>query len=605
MTDITPKDKGSMLRPLKALSFLFREPATLPMKPRPAAKAYRGFHLNDWEKCVGCATCQQICDNDAIRMVHVPELPADPAKGVRPRRPAIDYGRCCWCALCVDVCPTGSLSMSREYIHVSRDLDTYLILPDEKGMHGEPYPRGWTKDDDTDLLDLTRRGMPMEDADARADNFSEICEGYDPQTAMLEASRCVQCGMCHDACPAHMHAPEYIRAIFEGDFEKSVEWIYRTNPFPQVCGRVCTHRCETACSIGKRGEPVAIRWLKRAAVDNVRQEKTIAIALRGMAKEKTGRKIAIAGAGPAGLTAAFDLAKLGHDVTVYEEKPEPGGMMRYGIPEYRLPYDRIDADIDVIRAAGVKIECNTRLGRDISLDALKGACDAVLLATGLNMGRSTRIPGSDHPDVRAAVDLLARITAGEEIDVPERIVVIGGGNVAFDIARSMARLQRRKYGKVDITVTALEERGKMLADEEEVIESAEEGVTLVNARGPKQVVIEDGKLKGLETVKCLSIFDEDGRFHPKYDENDLILHPADMVIEAIGQMSDVSWLGEELTEQLEWSRGRIKVDDAGRTSVNWLWAAGDLVRGPDVISAIAFGHKAAEDIHATIMGETD
>ncbi len=605
MSDIAPKYKGSMLRPLKALSFLFREPATLPMKPRPAAEVYRGFHLNDWEKCVGCATCQQICDNDAIRMVHIPGLPSDPAKGVRPRRPAIDYGRCCWCALCVDICPTGSLSMSREYIHVSRDVDSYFILPDEEGMHGMRYPQGWAKDENADLLDLKRQEMPQEPPEERADNFSEICEGYDPQTAMLEASRCIQCGMCHDACPAHMHAPEYIRAIFEGDFEKSVAEIYRTNPFPQVCGRVCTHRCETACSIGRRGEPVAIRWLKRAAVDNVPLDRTIAIALKDKAKTKTGKRVAIAGAGPAGLTAAFDLAKLGHEVTVYEEKPRPGGMMRYGIPEYRLPYDRIDADIAVIEAAGVKIRCNTKLGRDVTMAQLKGQADAVLLSTGLNKGRSTRIPGSDHPQVRAAVDLLAKITLGETFDIPASAVVIGGGNVAFDIARSLARLQRRAFGKVDVTVLALEERDRMLADEEEVIESAQEGVKLINGRGPKQVVIEDGELKGLETVKCLSIFDEQGRFHPKYDETDVMFHAAEMVIEAIGQMSDVSFLGEELTEQLEWSRGRIRIDEAGRTSVPWLWAAGDLVKGPDVISAIAIGHAAAASIHAALMGETE
>ncbi len=601
MSDIIPKYKGSMLRPLKTLSFLFRQPDTLPMEERPAADNYRGFHLNDWNVCVGCATCAAICDNDAIRMVHIPDLPEDPARGVRPLRPSIDYGRCCWCALCVDVCPTGSLSMSGEYTHVSRDLDTYLILPDETGMHGVRHPDGWQKDEETDLLDLKRHDMPEETPEERSDNFSEICEGYSREEAILEASRCIQCGMCHDACPAHMHAPEYIRAIFEGDFEKSVEQIYRTNPFPQVCGRICTHRCETACTIGKRGEPVAIRWLKRAAVDYVPQEKTVEIALKDKSDEKTGRRVAIVGAGPAGLTAAFDLAKKGHEVTVYEEMPEPGGMMRYGIPEYRLPYDRLDADIEVILAAGVDLRCNTKMGRDKTMDELRREADAVLIATGLNKGRSTGIPGSDHKDVRAAVDLLARITLGEEIEVPEKIAVIGGGNVAFDIARSMARLQKKKYGKVNVTMAALEERDKMLADEEEVIESAEEGVKLYNARGPKRIVIEKGRIRGLETVRCLSIFDEEGRFNPKYDEDDVMLHPADMVIEAIGQMADTSWLGEKLTKELEWNRGRIRIDEAGRTSVDWLWAAGDLVQGPDVISAIAIGHKAAESIHEAVM----
>ncbi len=603
MSDIRPKYKGSMLRPMKALSFLFREPATLPMEPREAAELYRGFHLNDWEKCIGCGTCGEICDNSAIRMVDIPELPSDPAAGIKARRPAIDYGRCCWCALCVDICPTGSLSMSREYVHVSRDLDTYLILPDEAGMHGENFQKGWAKSQDSDLLDLARRAMGELEPEARSDNFDEIAPGYDAQTALLEASRCIQCGMCHEACPAHMHAPEYIRAIWDGDMERAVEEIYRTNPFPHVCGRICTHRCETACSIGRRGDPVAIRWLKRFAMDQVEPEKVQEIALKNGIAKSTGKKVAVIGAGPAGLTAAFDLAKLGHKVRVYEARPEPGGMMRYGIPEYRLPYDKLDADIDVIRKAGVEIKCNTRLGEKENLQDLHENNDAVLISTGMNLGRSTRIPGSDHPQVASAVDLLARITLGEDIKAPERIAVIGGGNVAFDIARSMARLQRRQHGRVNMTVLALEERGAMLADEAEVTEAADEGIVLVNGRGPKEVKIRNGELAGLETVKCLSIFDEEGRFHPKYDENDLVLHEVDMVIEAIGQMSDTSWLGDELTEALEWRRGRIAVDDDGRTSEGWLWAAGDLVQGPDVIHAVAAGHKAAASIHGAVAAK--
>ena len=603
MSDIRPKYKGSLLRPMKALSFLFREPATLPMEPREASEIYRGFHLNDWEKCIGCGTCGEICDNFAIRMAKIPGLPSDPARGIKPRRPVIDYGRCCWCALCVDICPTGSLSMSREYIHVSRDLDSYLILPDEAGMHAENFQKGWAKSEHSDLLDLTRRAMGELEPEARSDNFDEVTKGFDAQTALLEASRCIQCGMCHEACPAHMHAPEYIRAIWDGDMERAVEEIYRTNPFPHVCGRICTHRCESACSIGRRGDPVAIRWLKRFAMDQVEPEKVQEIALKNGIARSTGKKVAVIGAGPAGLTAAFDLARLGHKVRVYEARPEPGGMMRYGIPEYRLPYDKLDADIEVIRKAGVEIRCNVRLGENEDLQNLRSRNDAVLISTGLNLGRSTRIPGSDHPQVASAVDLLARITLGENIKAPKRIAVIGGGNVAFDIARSMARLQRQQHGKVNMTVLALEERGAMLADEAEVIESADEGIVLINGRGPRQVRIEDGKMIGLETVNCLSIFDEEGRFHPRYDESDLILHDVDMVIEAIGQMSDTSWLGEELTEALEWQRGRIAVDDDGRTSESWLWAAGDLVRGPDVIHAVAAGHKAASSIHGAITGK--
>ena len=603
MADITPKPKGSFLKPMKALSFLFKPPVTLPMEPRPAAENYRGFHLNDWEKCIGCGTCQEICDNFAIRMVEIPDLPSDPVKGVKPRRPAIDYGRCCWCALCVDICPTGSLSLSREYIHVSADVDTFFILPDEKGMHGLGFPKGWAKNEDSDLLDLERQEMPELPAESRSDNFDEIAGGFDDQTALFEASRCIQCGMCHEACPANMHAPEYIRAIWKGDKDLAVEEIYRTNPFPSVCGRICTHRCEDACSIGRRGDPVAIRWLKRYVMDAVDHEKVKAIATKTVSAEKTGKRVAIIGSGPAGLTAAFDLAKLGHDVTVYEAKPEAGGMMRYGIPEYRLPYDRLDDDIDVVRAAGVTIKCGMPVGSAISMAELRASNDAVLVATGLGLGRSTRVPGTDHDKVFSAVDLLDRITRGEAFEVPKKAVVIGGGNVAFDIARSLARLQKKEGLAIDVTMTVLEARDGMLADEVEVIEAEEEGLARHNSRGPKQVVIEDGALKGLETVKCLSIFDADGRFHPAYDEDDVMLHEADMVVEAIGQSSDTTFFGEDLVEKLEWQRGRLKIDAAGATSEPGLWAAGDMVEGPDVIHAIAAGHRTATSIHAYVMAE--
>ncbi len=603
MAEIKQRYKGSMLRPLKALSFLGREPVTLPFAPREAAPVYRGLHLNDWKLCIGCGTCASICDNRAIHMVHIPDLPADPLEGVKPRRPAIDYGRCCWCALCVDVCPTGSISLSREYIHISQNLDTFFILPDEKGIHGYGFPKGWAKSQDSDLLDLDRQRMPQLDPEARLESMAEIVQGFDAQTALLEASRCIQCGMCHDACPTHMNAPEYIRAIWSGDAEEAVRQIYHTMPFGHVCGRVCTHRCETACSMGKRGEPIAIRWLKRFAMDSVAHGRVKELVQEGKSTALGGRKIAMVGAGPASLTAAFDLARLGHQVTVFEGQAEPGGMVRYGIPEYRMPRARLDDDVDVIRAMKVDIRCNTWVGKDISMDQLEQDWDAVLLATGLHLGRSTRVPGSDHPRVLRAVDLLRAMWEGKDVEAAERIVVIGGGNVAMDIGRSMARLQKRRYGKVDVTLTCLESREQMLADPEEIREAEEEGLRVFPARGPEYCLVERDTLKGLHTVRCTSIFDEQGRFHPLYDESDEEFYAADAVIEAIGQAASLEFLGQALTERLDWGRARPKVDADGRTSVPWLWAAGDLVEGPDVVHAVAAGHRAARSIHAYLTAE--
>ncbi|MBL3618953.1 MAG: FAD-dependent oxidoreductase [gamma proteobacterium endosymbiont of Lamellibrachia anaximandri] len=609
MSDIDYKEKGSILNPFKSLQFFARKAVTEPLEPRLASLSYRGFHINDWELCIGCSSCQKVCDNAAISMIEIPGLPSDPVKGVRNQRPAIDYGRCCWCALCVDICPTGSISLSREYVHTctQEEIDSYFILPDPNGIHKKFYGYGWRKVADSDLLDLDRGEMEERSADQRSDSFDEIVDGYSLEQAVAEASRCVQCGMCHDACPTHMHAPEYIRAIWQQDMEEAVRQIYRTNPFSHVCGRICTHRCETACSIGRRGDPVAIRWLKRFAMDSVDHETVKAIAAQDKVDYLSGKQIAIVGAGPAGLTAAFDLVKLGHQVTVYEAQAEAGGMTRYGIPEYRLPFDMLDQDVDVITAMGVSIEYNTRIGVDIELSQLQQNNDAVLLALGLQLGRSTRIPGSEHGQVTKAVDLLRKIAADEAFDVPRSVVVIGGGNVAMDIARSLVRLQRQQYGESRITLTALEDRDHFLADPVEIKESIEEGIEILDSRGPQACEIDEkGRLIGLRTWKVLSIFDEQHRFAPSYDESDEQLHAGEMVIEAIGQMSDVSLLGDELTERLEWNRGRLQVDEAGRTSETWLWAAGDCVNGPDVVHAVADGHRVAASIEAVLgQQETD
>lgn len=598
MSEIDYKKPGSILNPLKNLSFFGRPSVTEPLEPRLAAVRYRGFHLNDWEKCIGCSTCQKVCDNAAISMVKVPELKEDPLQGVRNLRPAIDYGRCCWCGLCVDLCPTASLSLSREYVHTCTDeeLSSYFILPDPKGIHGTYCGEGWNKTIENDLVDPVRQPMAELAPASRSDNFDEIVHGYDKQQAIVEASRCVQCGMCHDACPTHMDAPEYIRAIWQDDLEEAVRQIYKTNPFAHTCGRVCTHRCETACSIGRRGEPVAIRWLKRYAMDAFSPDQVKDIIGRpGL--PASGHSVAIIGSGPAGLTAAYDLARLGHEVTVYEGLDRPGGMPRYGIPEYRLPYESLDADIEVIQAMGVEIRCGTWIGRDISMAQLRQEHDAVMLALGLQLGRSTRIPGADHAAVHKAVDVLKWVTDADPFEIPRSAAVIGGGNVAMDAARSLARLQKQAHGEVRVTVSALEDFDHFLADPEEVTEAREEGIVILDSRGPQECVIEDGTLVGLRTLRVISIFDDQKRFAPRYDDSDSQLHEAEMIIEAIGQMSDFDLLGDDLTEALQWNRGRLQVDTDCRTSEPWLWAAGDMVRGPDVVHAVADGHHAARSIH--------
>jgi glutamate synthase (NADPH/NADH) small chain len=407
--------------------------------------------------------------------------------------------------------------------------------------------------------------------------------------------------MCHDACPTQMNAPEYIRAIWQDDLEEAVRQIYRTNPFAHTCGRVCTHRCEDACSVGHRGEPIAIRWLKRYAMDNVAPERVRAIVAEGLPSDRSGRRVAIVGAGPAGLTAAYDLARAGHQVTVFEALPKAGGMTRYGIPDYRLPGASLDRDVEIITHLGVHIRYDTRVGRDVSMAALRDEYDAVLMAIGLQFGRSTRIPGSDQAGVYRAVDLLREIVLGKTLEVPARAVVIGGGNVAMDIARSLARLQKARHGQVGVTVTALQPEGHFPADPEEIRESLEEGIEILPARGPQSVVLENGRVSGLDTARVISLHDAQGRFAPTYDLQDRRVHPGEWIVEAIGQMGDAdAILGTDLTEQLEWVRGRLKLDAGGRSSLPWLWVAGDIVNGPDVVHAVADGHRVAASIHACL-----
>ena len=399
---------------------------------------------------------------------------------------------------------------------------------------------------------------------------------------------------CREACPAGVDVPRYLRCIREGNYDESLAVIREKIPLPTVCGDACFNPCEDACAYKQFGDPIAIRALKRAAVDRGgelwKKNKKVA--------PDTGKKIAIIGAGPAGLTAAYYLKTLGHEVMLYDSFPKPGGMMRYGIPKYRLPEERLDRDIEEIMALGVNFIPNTTIGKEISLDDLKKDYDAILFTIGANASRKVDIEGVDKSGVLWGLDFLRGVAQGQSTAFKGDVIVVGGGNVAIDVALTAKRLGAR-----NVQLVCLEKREEMPAHEWEIARAEEEGVIIHNSWGPRKIM-GNGNVEGVEFVKCISVFDKSGNFNPAYDEKVTNILEADNVVLAIGQSSKLDFL-QDKSGGISVKGGLIEVDETTlSTGEKGVFAGGDIVTGPaSIIDAIAHGRKAAVSIDKYLGGQ--
>jgi len=404
---------------------------------------------------------------------------------------------------------------------------------------------------------------------------------------------------CQNTCPAHVDVPIYIDLIRQGQFQAAYEEVFRENPFPVVCGRVCNHPCESRCRRAQLDEPVAIRELKRFASDwamgpdGANPKVTVA--------PPTGKKVAIIGSGPAGLTAATYLTMKGHSVTVFEALPQPGGMLQYGIPEYRLPKSSLKKDIDVIKGLGVEIRTGVRVGTDVSFDTLRSEYDAIFVAIGAHKDQKLGIPGEDLHGVIPGAQFLRDINMGKKVDLRgKKVVVVGAGNVAMDAARSARRL-----GAESVTVVYRRRREDMPAAEEEIKAAEEEGIVFSLMVNPKALKGEDGVLKA---VTCVSMkagaFDNSGRRRTEPIEGSDFDLPCDVLIPAIGQVPETEPF--ENTD-LPIERRTFKVDPRTMaTGIAGVFAGGDCQTGPaTVVEAIGAGKKAAAAIDAYLGGDGD
>jgi NADPH-dependent glutamate synthase beta subunit-like oxidoreductase/ferredoxin len=451
-------------------------------------------------------------------------------------------------------------------------------------------------------------------------------DGRDPQNARYWATNFP----CRAACPVNTNAGGYVSLIAQGRYREAYLLARGPNPLASICGRVCAHPCEAACRRGAVDQPIAIRAMKRVVTERfgvespVPHDEVLAAVERPRPPAATPGRVAVVGAGPAGLACAHDLALMGHDVTIYDASPVAGGMMRLGIPEYRLPRDLIAREVEFITRLGVDLRLGVEIGRDITFEELRRRSDAVFLAAGCRRGKSLKLPGADLPGVLTAVDFLVNLNLGVPLEIGQQVVVVGGGNVAFDAARTARRfggtsqddeehhnlaadaaVAASRLLRRHVTLISLEARDEMPADPEEIEEGSHEGVRLLHRLAPR-AVLGNGRVRALQTLDVARVFDDQGRFAPQTVEGSEREIPCDTVILAIGQIADLSFLGPDHGLQTTPQQTIVVDKETLATSVPGVFAGGDVAFGPRIIiSAVADGRRAAKSIDTLLTGRVD
>ena len=402
---------------------------------------------------------------------------------------------------------------------------------------------------------------------------------------------------CKTECPAHIAVQGYIMMASQGRYKEALELIRRENPFPAICGRICPRSCESACTRGGVDEPLAVDEIKKFIADQELKSEH-----RFVPERKTQRleKIAVIGAGPAGLSCAYFLAVEGYKVTVFEKQKVLGGMLTLGIPSFRLGKEIVNAEIDVLKELGVEFIAGVEIGVDVTLAKLRDqGYSAFYVAIGAQAGRRLGLEGEEAEGVITGVDFLREVSLGEDLHLEGQVIVIGGGNVAIDVARTAERI-----GAAQIDMYCLESREEMPALDEEVEEALSEDIIINNSWGPKRILKEDGKVVGVEFIKCLSVFDENGKFNPKFNENETKIVKANNVLISVGQGIDLGGLLKDSKMELNPNK-TIKADHITfQTGEMDVFAGGDAVTGPKfAIDAIALGKQGAISIHRYVHGD--